>query len=208
MKLTPQEQETLDAYEQNAKAWASSRNDPEYWQKEKTLFKEYLPEGKILEVGAGGGRDAKDLISSGYSYIGTDISEELLKEARINVPEAHFEIQSVYELDFKEETFDGVWACAVLLHMPKARIDEALMSIRRVMKTGGIMCITLKKGADERFVIGDHKGIDYKRFFSFYEEDEFTSILERNKFEVLKSYVTDHSNKKWLVFFVKKTPSE
>lgn len=205
MKLTPQEQKTIDAYEKNAKAWASSRNDADYWQKEKRLFKKYLPTGKVLEVGAGGGRDAKDLIALGYSYIGTDISNGLLNEARINVPQAHFEIQSVYELDFLEESFDGVWACAVLLHMPKNRIDEALKSIRRVMKTGGTMCITLKMGTGERFVSGDHTGgIDYERFFSFYEDDEFRSILKRNEFEVLKSYVTDHSNKKWLVFFVKK----
>lgn len=41
-----------------------------------------MPAGKILEVGSGGGRDAKDLIEMGYEYIGIDISKGLLEEAK------------------------------------------------------------------------------------------------------------------------------
>jgi hypothetical protein len=88
--------------------------------------------------------------------------------------------------------------------MPKDRMSEALQSIHKVIKKGGIGFISLKKGEGERFVEGDHTGkIQYKRFFSFWEEEEFTNVLQNNHFEVLESYETDHSNKKWLVFFVK-----
>ena len=85
--------------------------------------------------------------------------------------------------------------------MPKDKIDEALQSIRRVMKDKGIIGITLKKGEGEHFIEGDYVGMVYKRFFSFFKEDEFTEILKRNGFEVLESYETEHSNKPWLVFF-------
>lgn len=203
MKLTKQEKETMEAYDQNATAWADSRNVKGYWKEEKEKFYTYLPVGKILEVGAGGGRDAREFIEKGYDYIGTDISRGLLSEARKNNPGVVFLEQSLYELDFPQNTFDGVWACATLLHMPKDRIDEALQSIKRVMKDDGIIGITLKKGEGERFVEGDHVGMNYKRFFSFYEEDEFTNILKRNGFEVLESYETRHSNKAWLVFFAR-----
>lgn len=204
MKLTSQEQETLDAYNKNATAFATSRNKKGDWEQEKKKFNQYVPHGKILEVGCGGGRDAKDLLKMGYDYVGTDISEGLLKEAQKNNPTATFLKQSVYELDFPENTFDGFWACAVLLHMPKERMKEALHSIHTVLKDGGIGFISLKKGEGQGFVEGDHVGISYKRFFSFWEEDEFKSILEENGFEVVESYELEHSNKPWLVFFVKK----
>lgn len=204
MKLSTQEQQTIDAYDQNAAAWADSRNTKGMWLQEKEKFLHYLPTGKILEVGAGGGRDAKELIQMGYEYIGTDISKGLLAEARKNNPDVTFLQQSVYELNFVKNTFDGFWACAILLHMPKNRIDEALQSIFAVIKPGAIGFISLKKGDGEKFVEGDHVGLQYKRFFSFYQEEEFANILKRNNFEILESYETDHSNKKWLVFFVKK----
>ena len=204
MKLTPQEQQTIDAYDQNAVAWAGSRNKKGVWGNEKMKFYKYLPKGKIIEVGSGGGRDAKELIAHGYDYTGTDVSKELLEEAKKNNPEATFLLQSVYELDFPDETFDGFWASAVLLHIPKDRIEEALNSIYRILKPGAIGFISLKKGEGERFVEGDHVGIQYKRFFSFFELDEFSKMLKRNSFEILESYVFDHSNKKWLAFFVKK----
>jgi len=204
MKLTPQEQQTVDAYDQNATVWAKSRNKKGDWAEEKKKLKQYVPTGKMLEIGAGGGRDARDLIDMGYEYVGTDISQGLLKEAQKNNPGATFLLQSVYELDFPDNSFDGVWACAVLLHMPKDRIDNALQSMHRVMKVGGTLFISLKKGDGEKLVEGDHVGIQYKRFFSFYEMPEFSEILLRNNFEIIESYEMDHSNKKWLAFFVKK----
>jgi ubiquinone/menaquinone biosynthesis C-methylase UbiE len=203
MKLTQQEQVTIEAYDQNAAAWSDSRNVKGYWREELDTFYSYLPEGKVLEVGAGGGRDAKEFISHGYEYVGTDISKGLLAEARKHNPGVQFLEQSVYELDFPENTFDGFWACATLLHMPKDRIDQALQSIHTVVRDQGIGAITLKKGDGERFVEGDHVGLSYRRFFAFYQEEEFARILDRNKFEVIESYETEHSNKPWLVFFVK-----
>lgn len=203
MKLTSVEQQTLDAYNKNAAIFAATRNIKNDWLQEKNKFKQYLPKGKILEIGSGGGRDANDLMAMGYEYTGIEISEGLISEAKKIAPKATFLFQSVYELSFPKDTFDGFWTCAVLLHMPKARISEALKSIHNVVKNGGIGFISLKRGEGEKFTEGDHVGISYKRFFSFWHEDEFTSILQKNYFEILESYELEHSNKRWLTFFVK-----
>ncbi|MDA1316750.1 MAG: class I SAM-dependent methyltransferase [bacterium] len=203
MKLTPHEQSTIDSYNQNATTFAKSRDEEKVWILEKQKLHNYKPHGKIIDIGSGSGRDAKDFIRFGYEYTGIDYSDGLLSQSRINNPGVTFLKQSVYDLDFPKNHFDLFWACAILLHMPKKQIDKALQSIHQIIKIGAIGCITLKKGEGERFVEGDHTGIGYKRFFSFYLEDEFKTILEKNSFEILESYTTDHSNKKWLVFFVK-----
>lgn len=203
MKLTNVEQQTLDAYNKNAVTFASTRRHEENWLQERNKFKQYLSKGKILDIGSGGGRDAKDLMAMGYKYIGIEISKNLIYEAEKYAPKANFLLQSVYDLKFPKDTFDGFWACAVLLHIPKARISEVLRNIHHVVKNGGIGFVSIKKGEGERFVEGDHIGIPYKRFFSFWYEDEFASILQKNGFEVLESYELKHTDKMWLSFFVK-----
>lgn len=200
--LSTEEQHTIDSYNANAHAFASSRSDESSWLIEKQKLITFHPKGSIIDIGSGGGRDAKFFIRNGYEYVGIDYSDGLLHEARKINPGVQFYKQSVYQLDFPPNTFDLFWACAVLLHVPKQKMDTALQSISRVIKSGAVGCITLKKGEGERIVAGDHKGLNYSRFFSFYEQDEFAAVLERNRFIIKESYVTDHSHKKWLVYFV------
>lgn len=203
MELTDEEKQTIASYDTNAKVWAKSRNIKKFWLEEKEKFKKYLPQGKVIEIGSGGGRDSIDLMKMGYEYVGTDISKGLLNEAKKNNPSATFLQQSVYDLITPPKLYDGFWACAVLLHIPKKRMDEALKSIYKVIKKNGVGFISLKKGKRERFVKGDHAGIDYKRFFSFWDKNEFSLRLKENKFEILESYELIHSHRPWLVFFVK-----
>lgn len=59
IKLTLQEQQTLNSYNKYGKQWAASHLDFDFWAPELRRFKKYLPKGRILEIGSGGGRDAK-----------------------------------------------------------------------------------------------------------------------------------------------------
>ena len=149
VKLTKREQQTLKSYDQYGKQWAASHLDFDFWVPELKKFKKYLSEGKVLEIGSGGGRDAKELIRAGYEYTGTDISKGLLEAAKKYNPGAKFLLKSVYDLDFPENSFDGFWACAVLLHIPKSRIDEALRQLHKVVKPNGVGFISVKQGVGE-----------------------------------------------------------
>ena len=161
------------------------------------IFYKLLPSGKIIEIGCGGGRDAKDYLLGKYDYAGTDVSEPLLKEARKLNPGAEFKNQSVYELNFPENTFDGFWASAVLLHIPKNRISEVLRKIRKVVKNNGIGFITVKDGQGEK---EDEEG----RLFSYYTKQEFDTILRETNFEVADYMYQPMTEKtKWHIYVVK-----
>jgi len=202
VSLTVDEETTIRTYNKLASEWASGHLDPDYWREEFTKFKELLPAGNLLEVGCGGGRDAKELIKLGYNYVGTDISEELLKEARIANPGAVFQQISLYDLDFPEP-FDGFWCAAVLLHIPKRRIHEALQAIKRNINRGGTGFIAMKEGTFE----GIETGHDYDgdgRFFAYWRNDEFKAVLAANGFEVIQEVRKPMSKlTTWLVYFVR-----
>ena len=91
-------------------------------------------------------------------------------------PRATFVLVNVYDLDFSQK-FDGFWAAASLLHIPKSRIPDALQRIRTNVRKGGIGFISLKQG--------DGEGPDEKtgRWFSYYQAGEFEQKLEGRGFQ-------------------------
>lgn len=202
MHLTEHEQKTINTYNSFALEWSDTHNTHIY-QPEMDYLKKLLPVGKILEVGSGNGRDAKALIALGYDYIGTDISESLLKIAQSNNPGAKFLLKSVYDLDFSIDQFDGFWCSAMLLHIPKSNIDQALQSIKKYVRGEGIGFISIKDGKGESIVRRTNSGFNDERFFSFYSKRNFSKILTKNNFEIIKTQTVTRGKTIWLYFFVK-----
>lgn len=195
IELTPEEHLTLDTYNAIAPEWAKSHSTKDFWKQELGVFNKYLPSGKVIEIGCGGGRDAEVLSESGYDYIGTDISEGLLEEARKRNPNLTFYHQSVYELNFPVNHFDGFWASASLLHIPKYRAIEVLQRIHRIVRPNGIGFISLKQGEGEEILEG--------RYFVYYSTAAFSNILMASRFHLLESTSKSMSPKTtWLNFFV------
>lgn len=205
--LTKEEEQTVASYDRNATHW--SETHPGTRTKEIAYFYSLLPKGKIIEIGSGSGKDTKLFLELGYEYLGTDISEGLLNEAKKRNPYASYLQKGIYELDFPTDSFDGFWAAAVLLHIPKNKIDVVLQRIHNITRNGGVGFISLKKGEGEKVVTEiTTAGIHYERFFSFYQKSEFSNILQRNNFKILTSHVeskltsiTGHATD-WLTFYV------
>lgn len=196
--LSENEEITRQSYDKHAAAWSSYHSIKKFWGEEFDRFYGLLPAGKLLEVGCGAGRDAKELIQHGYDYVGTDISTGLLELARKNNPQAHFEQMSLYDLDFNEK-FDGFWCAAVLLHIPRGRIGQALRSIRGVIKPGGFGFIAVKEGDGEIMETTD----GMNRCFIYWHDEAFRQVLKDNNFKVLHyTYKPMSEHTKWLIYQV------
>jgi SAM-dependent methyltransferase len=201
--LTSEEVATRIAYDAMASTWSAQHDTKGFWAEELKRFYELLPTGRLLEIGAGGGRDAKELVAHGYEYVGTDVSTGLLDVARQQLPGTNFLEQSVYDLAFREP-FDGFWASAVLLHIPKDRIGEALQRIRTVMKPGAPGFISMKDGEGEMIQLDKVNGMDMERLMVLWGKDEFADALASNGYEVVDYMFHPMSETtKWHCFFVK-----
>lgn len=206
----PKELKTLEAYAKNTQGWTKTHSDQDFWLPCYTLFQELLPKGKVLDIGCGGGRDAEFFIQAGYDYVGIDAVGEMIKQARDNAPSGNFLQMSMYSLGFlphpNPNSFDGFWASASLLHIPKENLPLVLEEIKRVVRPGGIGFISVKEGEGESMVRGG-SGIEgeNERFFAFYEIREFAGVLESKGFEILKClrFTRIPDSAVWLVYFVK-----
>ena len=56
-------------------------------------------EGKVVDIGCGGGILARAVFDAGYDVLGIDISEAMIKQAQARVPEAEFRIGSFVSVD-------------------------------------------------------------------------------------------------------------
>ena len=111
------ENRTLKYYENNADSFVQDTVSADM-SGARQRFMEYLPrQARILDFGCGSGRDIKFFLDKGYIVDGTDGSPELCRIASdytgIGVKQMRFQ-----ELD-AEELYDGIWACAPILHLPK-----------------------------------------------------------------------------------------
>ncbi|MBI3037829.1 class I SAM-dependent methyltransferase [bacterium] len=134
-------------------------------------FCERLPKnGRVLDLGAGPGRDSLVLTQRGYETFSLDLSIGMLQECRkrglVNPVKSDF-----MDLPFRSEVFVGVWACASLLHSGKSALSRILSQVHLILAKSGVFAVSVKEGSGE---MNDENG----RFWTFYQEQELKGIIE------------------------------
>lgn len=112
-------------------------------------FLRYLPEqASILDLGCGSGRDILAFKNKGYQVEAIDYSAELVKKAR-ELTNIEVRQQSFYDLA-ENNKYDGIWACASLLHCERDRLTEVLGLIFKALKPNGVCYMSFKYGNTDR----------------------------------------------------------
>jgi SAM-dependent methyltransferase len=137
---------SLQFYECNAALYAArDRRVPEH---QMTRFVERLPvAARILELGCGAGGDSEALHQLGFDVTPSDGSAAMASQAerRLGRPVLVLPFQ---ELAYEAE-FDGIWANACLLHVPKDNLADVLARIAKALRPGGRFYASFKTGGTE-----------------------------------------------------------
>ena len=161
------EKETLEFYDQIVNDFVSGTSSADM-SVEHGWFTAGLPEGAlILDFGCGSGRDTKAFLDAGYRVEAADGSEEMCRVASaytgIPVKRMFFE-----ELD-AENQYDGIWACASLLHLPAGKLPDVLRKIERALKPGGVLYASFRYGTFEGMLNG--------RYFTYFTEETLREVF-------------------------------
>jgi SAM-dependent methyltransferase len=105
------------------------------------------PGAAILELGCGAGFDTAAMLAQGFEVSATDGSPEMAAEAsrRLGRPVGTLLFHDLDEV----EAYDGVWANACLLHVPRNELAQILKLIWRALKPGGVFYASFKTGDTE-----------------------------------------------------------
>ena len=192
--------DTLQYYNQHAKAYVDSTRDVEFSQTQERFLQYLKPGARILDFGCGSGRDTKYFRNRGFQVEAVDGSAEFVRLASdytgINVRRMLF--QDLDEVD----RYDGIWACSSILHLPFAELEEVLGKMARALRRRGIVYTSFKYGTEE----GGRSG----RYFTNMTEAKMAGLLERIPvYDVEEMWVTfdvrpDRGDECWLNMILRK----
>ena len=184
----------MDYYEHNAKYFFEATVDVDM----SPLYQRFLPSmpygGRILDAGCGSGRDLRAFARLGYSVTAFDASPALIALAEAYAGQPVFRAR-FQDIDWRE-SFDGVWACASLLHLPAVELPDALRRLAVALVSGGILYASFKYGHGEREDQGCH--------FTDMNEAGLSGLLDRvDNLQPLDIWITadqrpGRENEQWL----------
>lgn len=170
-------------------------------------FLSYIPDnGSILDAGCGSARDARAFHQKNYDVVAFDASDAILE---IVSKQSDFPIYQASFLSFNsQKTFDGIWACASLLHAPHSQQVETITHLSSMLKNKGIFYLSYKLGNGEK----ENNG----RFFCNFDEPSFSEIAQQLKdLHIVEQWITkdqrkDRGQEQWFNVILKKeqNPSE
>ena len=165
-------------------------------------FLRHIPQGgHILDAGCGSGRDTKAFSAKGYRVTAFDACEALVEHARTHtgLPVVLREFKEVSEI----HTYDGIWACASLLHLPESSLLDALHRLWNALKPGGYFYLSFKYGQGDR----EHAGRHFTDATETRLEQWFRPITD---IESTKIWITEDQrpdrNERWLNALIQRTP--
>jgi ubiquinone/menaquinone biosynthesis C-methylase UbiE len=133
-----------NSYDKIAAVYHSERDMFDNWA-ELTEFASILPSGgHILDVGCGSGVPVcKYLADAGFTVTGIDFSEAMIDLARKHVSGAEFIRMDMSELDFPENSFDGIAAFYSVFHIPRNQHLSLFSNFHRMLKPEAVMLVSM-----------------------------------------------------------------
>lgn len=192
---------TLEYYNQAAQDYTADTLNADVSELYPFFLTHLPPNAYIMDLGCGPGRDSKYFLEKGYRVLSVDGAQEFCKLASQLTGQAAL-CQTFENIDFTEE-FDGIWACASILHVPMSGLPKVIGNISRALKKNGYFYASFKYGEYE----GDRNG----RYFTDMTEEGFGKLVETfGELEIVEMMVTGdvrvgREGERWLNVVVRKS---
>jgi len=156
-------------YDRNAVEYATATRDVDASALYDRFLKYLPPKARILDAGSGSGRDTLAFLARGYDVDAFDSSSALceLSTQLTGIRTRHLRFQDFEGVD----QYDGIWACASLLHVPQHELTDAIQRLVRSLKDHGVIYMSFKHGAGERISADG-------RFYSDMNAAQLKSLFE------------------------------
>jgi len=158
---------TIEYYNRNALEYSRSTVCVDFSATQERFLR-YMPSyAKILDFGCGSGRDTKYFLDKGYDVDAVDGSREFcrLASAYTGIP-----VKQLYFQEFASvNEYDGIWACASILHLQWDDLISVLHKMAVALKNTGIIYTSFK--------YGDFSGERQGRYFIDFTENRLNEML-------------------------------
>lgn len=200
MRSMEEDNTTISYYNHNADQYFRNTVYVDMSECRDRFIKHIVSGGKIIDIGAGSGRDTKYFKDSGFDVEAIDASKKLCQLA---TEYSGVEVQCERIQDwYPKEIYDGIWASASLLHLSIDEIEEFILRVSNHLNIGGVMYISMKKGINAGY---DSNG---RYLTSFSEENVQQIVAKSTAYEIVELWVTEDRMSRgeilWLNLILKK----
>jgi len=164
------EKNTLEYYNSHAQSYADNSLNADMTVLYRWFMKELPAGAAILDLGCGSGRDSRYFLSQGCDVTAVDGSAALCRQAA-QLTGLDVQCMLFSEINYSV-CFDGVWACASLLHVAEDDIDAVIDRIAAALKPGGVFFTCFKQGSGEQIID--------KRLYTYYSQETAAQLIERH----------------------------
>lgn len=174
--------QTLQHYQLNAEGFREGTRDHDVSQNIEALLRHVQPPApaRILDLGCGPGRDLRTFTAMGHEAVGLDGCERFVEMARADSG-CEVWLQDFLHLDLPESHFDGIFANAVLFHIPSKVLPQTLQQLHQSLKPGGVLFSSNPRGDNQEGWNGD-------RYGSYYDWETWRDMLQHAGFAELEHY--------------------
>lgn len=134
----------------------------------------------VLDLGCGPGRDLQSFKALGHRPIGLDGSERFVDMARAATG-CEVWHQNFLGLDLPADYFDGIYANAVLFHIPTQEVPRVLVQLRAALKSKGVLFCSNPRGQNQ-------EGWNGGRYGAYHDLDNWRALMQAAGFEELEHY--------------------
>jgi SAM-dependent methyltransferase len=173
---------TLEHYNQRAQDFWEGTRGHDVSQNIAALLRhiEGEPPFTILDLGCGPGRDLKVLAGLGHVAVGLDGAERFAQMARENSGCEVWQ-QDLLALELPPAHFDGMYANAVLFHVPSQELPRVLVELCAALKPGGVLFSSNPRGNNE-------EGWNRGRYGAYHDLETWRRYMTRAGFTELEHY--------------------
>ena len=173
---------TLEYYQKNADLFVEGTVSVDMHDAQMRFLRMLLPHAYILDFGCGSGRDAKAFLDQGYQVDAVDGSPELccMASELIGKPVK----QMLFDDLSVSNQYDGIWACASILHLPTRDLVDVLPKISNALKTDGVLYASFKYGS--------YEGMRDGRYFTDFTEESLGNLMDEvPSLLIVDTWITD-----------------
>ena len=195
------EDSTRRYYEDNAEDYINKTSNADLSRQYQRFLKYLPPSGHIMDLGCGSGRDIHYFLQQNYLVDALDSSRKFCEfvNKKLGIEAINCKIQ-----DWKtDKKYDGVWACASLLHLDAREFNSFLENLPMYLKPNGVLFASVKNGIKTGL---SNDG----RFYENYSEDFIRKTVKKIPGLSLQELwfskdTLERNNFRWMNFIILKT---
>jgi 2-polyprenyl-3-methyl-5-hydroxy-6-metoxy-1,4-benzoquinol methylase len=143
---------------------------------------------EVFEIACGPGNITRYLLTKrpDFNILGIDLASNMIDLAKINNPEADFQLMDCREIGKVDKKYDAIMCGFCLPYLSREESEKLISDVSGLLKLNGVLYLsTMEDDNDKSGFEGSSFGGEEKMYINYHQADYLTKALKKNGFEII-----------------------